>query len=79
MNQTQIETIIRSRIAELQQFELDEHIGNKKVSYQDKRDELEAILLRIRCLAAVQVESLRTFDGQLNSTHAPNDDVSGGV
>lgn len=47
-----IETIVRDRISELQQLERSERSARMRVSYQDKRDELETLLLRIKILAS---------------------------
>jgi hypothetical protein len=54
MDQSQIETIILERIEELQRHEIGARLRCMKVSYQDKRDELEALLLRIHGLAMVE-------------------------
>lgn len=54
MDQAQIETIIRDRIEELRALELTEHMHRLRLSLIDKRDELEALLLRIRALSTMQ-------------------------
>jgi hypothetical protein len=46
MDQSQIEKIIRERIDELRSLESTAR-HRSLISYQDKRDELEALLLRI--------------------------------
>ena len=51
MNQDQIETIIHDRIEELRRLEKTARHRSFEISYQDKRDELEALLLRIRGLS----------------------------
>lgn len=50
MDQTQIEAVINDRIEELRRLEAGASRASK-VSYQDKRDELEALLFRLRGLA----------------------------
>lgn len=45
-----IETIIRDRIGELERLERGETSRRMQLSYQDKRDELEALLLRFHAL-----------------------------
>lgn len=47
MDHDQIETIIRDRIDELRKLESGARPRSMLISYQDKRDELEALLLRI--------------------------------
>lgn len=54
MDQSQIEKVILSRIQELRRLEAIEHQRAMKVSYQDKRDELEVLLLRIRWSGDIQ-------------------------
>lgn len=53
MSQAQIEKIIQDRIDELRTLEKAEHMVRAKTSLQDKRDELENLLLKIRALASV--------------------------
>lgn len=55
MDQNQIVTIIRDRIGELRQLEKTARPRSLVISYQDKRDELEALLLRIHGLTATHV------------------------
>jgi len=55
MDQDQIETIIRDRIGELRQLEKSARPRLLAISYQDKRDELEALLLRIHGLSAMRL------------------------
>ncbi len=46
-----IETIVRDRISELEKLEQSERSPRMRVSYQDKRDELQTLLLRFKMLA----------------------------
>lgn len=62
MDQSQIETIIRERIEELRRLEQGARHRSQEISYQDKRDELEALLLRIHGIAAVTLDFARTAD-----------------
>jgi hypothetical protein len=55
MDQDQIEGIIRDRIGELQQLERSARPRSMAISYQDKRDELEALLLRIHGLSSMSL------------------------
>jgi len=57
MNQEQIEIIIRERIEELRRLEQSARHRSHETSYQDKRDELEALLLRIHGMAAATLLS----------------------
>jgi hypothetical protein len=54
MELAQIEKIIRDRIDELKSLEKTEHMVRVRISLQDKRDELETLLIRIRTMAAVR-------------------------
>ena len=54
MNQDEIETIIQHRIQELRDLEAGEHLLRAKTTFQDKRDELEALLIRIHALAGLR-------------------------
>lgn len=51
MDQSQIEAIIQGRIEELRGLERTARHRSAAVSYQDKRDELEALLFRIHGIA----------------------------
>lgn len=51
MDQNQLEKIIKERIEELRQLEKSARHRSLEVSYQDKRDELEALLFRIHGMA----------------------------
>lgn len=54
MDDDQIETIIRDRIDELRKLESGARARSMLISYQDKRDELEALLLRIHGVRLVR-------------------------
>lgn len=49
-----IERIVRDRISELEELERSERSSRMKISYQDKRDELQTLLLRFKMLATPQ-------------------------
>lgn len=53
MDLSQVEKIIQDRISELKDQEAREHMLRARTSLQDKRDELEGLLIRIRAMAAV--------------------------
>lgn len=53
MDLPQVEKIIRDRITELKGLETQEHMLRARTSLQDKRDELEGLLLRLRAMASV--------------------------
>ena len=54
MDQGEIEVIITDRIKELRTLEQSEHLHRLRISFQDKRDELETLLFRIHALASVR-------------------------
>lgn len=53
MDLSQVEKVIRDRIVELKDLEAREHMLRVRTSLQDKRDELEGLLLRLRAMAAI--------------------------
>lgn len=53
MELSQVEKVIRDRIGELKELEAREHMLRVRTSLQDKRDELEALLLRLRGMAVL--------------------------
>lgn len=53
MELPQVEKVIRDRIDELKDLEAREHMLRARTSLQDKRDELEALLLRLRAMAVL--------------------------
>lgn len=50
MDQGEIEAIIVDRINELRALEQSEHLHRLRIPFQDKRDELENLLLRIHAM-----------------------------
>lgn len=54
MDLSQLDKIINERIVELRQLESNARHRSLQISYQDKRDELEALLLRIHGVFATR-------------------------
>jgi len=54
MDLADIEKIIQDRVQELRTLERAEHMLRVRTSLQDKRDELETLLLRIRAVAILR-------------------------
>jgi hypothetical protein len=54
MGQSELERVIKERIEELKQLEKSARHRSLAISYQDKRDELEALLIRVHGISAIQ-------------------------
>jgi DNA-binding TFAR19-related protein (PDSD5 family) len=54
MDQAEIERVINDRIKELLALERAERLNRLRVSFQDKRDELENLIIRIRAMGSLQ-------------------------
>lgn len=67
LTQIQIEAVIGARIEELRLLEVGERSARMRTSYQDKRDELEALLLRIMGLGSVAEQAPHCV--QLTAVH----------